>query len=418
LKDRNAFFSTRGASGLALKKARFMTDPSMTPETPDVGETANFLRRFADLMSNGHNATYLLHAAVLLETLTARVVAASDEEQLWRYKYETATGHTDALEAECDALKHDIEGHLDITTSILAERDALKATLQAREAELAEFGGALSRERGEFANRLEAREEVLAGLHAAFDREREALNAAAEARGEELDQLRRDLERQREDYAARSRAHESELSELRLAIDGERDELQAQLKMRRDELAALRVATDRDNGELKAKVASLEAKRAELRSAFDRMGHLRNQTIEHQGGADRSNPGKPGFEADANPLPAKRDERDPAVEEANAVVPRITLRQARAQFEYLARECIPREDIASQVMCELGAYTMDLALLAGRETDHLPVGEVALRILAPPGSAPQVIADADVSWVASGDLSSERELTRNVVPFR
>jgi hypothetical protein len=61
---------------------------------------------------------------------------------------------------------------------------------------------------------------------------------------------------------------------------------------------------------------------------------------------------------------------------------------------------------------------MDLALLAGRETDHLPVGEVALRILAPPGSAPQVIADADVSWVASGDLSSERELTRNVVPFR
>ena len=60
----------------------------------------------------------------------------------------------------------------------------------------------------------------------------------------------------------------------------------------------------------------------------------------------------------------------------------------------LARECIPREDIASQVMCELGAYTMDLALLVGAETEHLPVGEVALRILAPPGSAPQVIADA------------------------
>ena len=54
----------------------------MTPETPDVAETANFLRRFADLMSNGHNATYLLHAAVLLETLTARVIAASDEEDI------------------------------------------------------------------------------------------------------------------------------------------------------------------------------------------------------------------------------------------------------------------------------------------------------------------------------------------------
>src|SRR5450759_55821 len=98
-----------------------MTDPSMTPETPDVAETANFLRRFADLMSNGQNATYLQRAAVLLETLTARVTAA---------------------------IKHDMEGHLDITTSILAERDALKATLQAREAELAELNSALGRERG------------------------------------------------------------------------------------------------------------------------------------------------------------------------------------------------------------------------------------------------------------------------------
>ena len=83
---------------MALKKANFVTDPSMTPETPDVADTANFLRRFADLMSNGHNARYLQHAAVLLETLTARVTAATDEEQLWRYKYETVTHHADALE--------------------------------------------------------------------------------------------------------------------------------------------------------------------------------------------------------------------------------------------------------------------------------------------------------------------------------
>jgi hypothetical protein len=59
------------------------------------------------------------------------------------------------------------------------------------------------------------------------------------------------------------------------------------------------------------------------------------------------------------------------------------LRQVRAQFEYLAREFMPRGDIASQVMCELGAYTMDLALLAGREDNHLSVGEVARSILAP-----------------------------------
>ena len=37
-------------------------------------------------------------------------------------------------------------------------------------------------------------------------------------------------------------------------------------------------------------------------------------------------------------------------------------------------------------MCELGAYTMDLALTAGQKTDDFPVDEVAFRLLAPPGS--------------------------------
>jgi hypothetical protein len=72
--------------------------------------------------------------------------------------------------------------------------------------------------------------------------------------------------------------------------------------------------------------------------------------------------------------------------ETDAVVPKTTLLQARAQFEYLAREFIPLGDIASQVMCELGAYTMDLALVAAQPTDHLPVGEMARSILAPLGS--------------------------------
>jgi hypothetical protein len=83
----------------------------MMPETPDIAETAQFLRRFADLMSVGQNATYLHHAAVLLETLPARLTAALDEEQLWRYKYETIIPHADMLEAECEALKQDVDGH-------------------------------------------------------------------------------------------------------------------------------------------------------------------------------------------------------------------------------------------------------------------------------------------------------------------
>ena len=68
------------------------------------------------------------------------------------------------------------------------------------------------------------------------------------------------------------------------------------------------------------------------------------------------------------------------------VVPRATLRQARSQFEYLAHEFTGAGDVASQVMCELGAFTMDLALGSGRKADPLPVGDVALSILASPGS--------------------------------
>ena len=64
------------------------------------------------------------------------------------------------------------------------------------------------------------------------------------------------------------------------------------------------------------------------------------------------------------------------------MVPKATLRQARAQFEYLANEFTGGEEVASKVMCELGAVSMEVALGAGRKNDHVPVGEVALSILA------------------------------------
>src|SRR3978361_2279485 len=105
-----------------------MTDTSLTPEVPDAAQIAHFLRRFADMMSVGHNATYLAHAADMLDTLAARGIAAQDEEQLWRYKYETLTPHVYLMEAECDTLKHDTDGHLNIITATLAERDGLAAT--------------------------------------------------------------------------------------------------------------------------------------------------------------------------------------------------------------------------------------------------------------------------------------------------
>jgi len=83
-----------------------------------------------------------------------------------------------------------------------------------------------------------------------------------------------------------------------------------------------------------------------------------------------------------------------AVGETDVVVPRATLRQVRSQFEYLAHEFTGAGDVASQVMCELGAFTMELALDSGRKADPLPVGDVALSILASPGSTVQVSAES------------------------
>ena len=331
-----------------------MTDPSASPETPNIAETTSFLRRFADLMSNTYNATYLQRAAELLESLTARALAASDEDERWRHKYESLAHHASALEAECGALKDDIEGHLNVTSSILSERDTLSASLQSRETELSE-------------------------LRDGLDREHEALKAALEGR-EELDRLRGE----REDALARSRVCEGELSALRVVCERERVELQVQFKAQADEFAAFRIASERERDELEAKLASLEATRAEFRAAPDRIDDL--QPIEPQGSADRAVPAKPRLDAEANPLPAQRGEGDAVVGEANALVPKTTLRQARAQFEYLAKQFIPLGDIASQVMCELGAYTMDLALTAGQKTDRFLVDEVAFGLLAPSAS--------------------------------
>jgi cell division septum initiation protein DivIVA len=344
-----------------------MNDPAVAAEAPSAAEAAHFLRRFADLMSNGQNASYLHHAAGLLESLTARLIAAVDEEQLGRYKYETVTRHADALEAECEDLKHDIDGHVNIASSILSERDALKSKLEGKETELAELNAALISERTQLAVKSEAHEKILAGFRAAFDRERDALIATAKLRSEELEELRRSSE-------------------------GEREKFQSELKARHDELETLGAASRRESGELQARIAQLEAKRGELRSALGRITDLRSQAIKPYEVAEIAGVAKPGPEAGANSEIAQPDDRNLLIGEANAVVSKAALRQARAQFEYLARECVLRGDIASQVMCELGAYTLDIALSSRGTTDQLPVSAVALNILASPGSTPPRIA--------------------------
>jgi hypothetical protein len=94
------------------------------------------------------------------------------------------------------------------------------------------------------------------------------------------------------------------------------------------------------------------------------------------------------------PHTAQPADRVLAVGEADVVVPRATLRQARSQFEYLAHEFTGSGDVASQVMCELGAFTMDLALGVDRKADPLPVGDVALSILTAPGSVAPASTEA------------------------
>ena len=237
---------------------------------------------------------------------------------------------------------------------------------------------ALNRERDERAAKSAAREEGLNWLRTAFDQKREALQATLEARVEECDQLRRDLEREREDGGARLAAREREHSELWLGFNRERDELQARMKARDDELATFRMASERERDALKEKVSALEAKRVELRSAFD--------PIMPPAGAEAAVAASPGAGTEVVPLPLLPNDPEAAAGETSTVVPITTLRQARAQFEFLAREFIPLGDIASQVMCELGAYTMDMALIGGQTNDHLPVGEVARSILAQAGS--------------------------------
>ena len=366
-----------------------MIDPSTASEAPDAAQTANFLRRFADMMSVGHNATYLNHAAVLLETLAVRETAARDEEQLWRYKYETVTHHADLLEAECDTLKHDIDGHLNVVSSTLTERDALAATAESQKAELAELRRDLDREREKLTVQTVAHDGIMAGLRGAFDTEHARLQATIDKGAEELAELRGAFDHERAELRAKLISREAELAEARLALDNQRVDFQAQLKAARDELAAFRVVSGREQDALKATITALEAKRAEIRSAFDRISELRNQTNEHQDGADLT---VAGLAAELSSPSAQPGDQNASVGEANTVVPKATLRQARAQFEYLANEFTGVGDVASQVMCELGAFTMELALGADRKPDPLPVGEVALNILASPSVTPQPAA--------------------------
>ena len=80
------------------------------PETSDLEVILRFLRRFADLMSNGSNSENLLRAAALLE---ANVRRANQAEELLRQ----ARSSNASIEQQLAALSRD--GHVHVPVSIL-----------------------------------------------------------------------------------------------------------------------------------------------------------------------------------------------------------------------------------------------------------------------------------------------------------
>jgi chromosome segregation ATPase len=365
-----------------------MTDPAIAPEAPNVMETVRFLRRFADLMSNGQNSAWLLNAAIQLEALSARIAAASGEEELWRHKYESLAQDYDQLDSECEALRNDIGGHLDLSRSLLGDRDALADRLKARDAELGELNEMLNHAREELAAGSQAHEQAVAELRAKIDQEREALKTMVAARDEQLGQLQEALQSEREQSAQKLQAREAELAELQLGFAREREELQSRITSGESLIAMLRSDAERDSEWMKARIATLEAQRVELRSALDRIGNLQVAPASQ----DETERPDSNVQSEAGTRAPSHPDRNSTRQEGSVVVPTATLAHARAQFEYLAKESSRRGDVATQVMCELSAHTMEIALNEAERAEHSPAGRIALSILEPDRTA-SVVSD-------------------------
>lgn len=183
-------------------------------------------------------------------------------------------------------------------------------------------------------------------------------------------ELRLALEHETDGLRARIQVGEQLLADSHGLLRGEREEFESQLNDRKVELAAIGAQYRQENEKLRARVVALEASQADSRAASDQTG-----------AEQRRSPLETGPIAGVKLLNARSCTQNDEKGEINIVVREGTLRQARAQFEHLARESILRGDVPSQIMCELGAHRIDVALDAGRSIDHVPVREMALEIL-------------------------------------
>jgi hypothetical protein len=134
----------------AIFSARnFMTVAITISQTPtETAEILRFLRRFADLMSNGSNSENLLRAARLLEAQTDQVEEARELLRIERARGDANLELRTALEGKAAALEN--------------EMAALKSQLSEAELKLSELTLEAERKQGELLRRAEEAEAQLA----------------------------------------------------------------------------------------------------------------------------------------------------------------------------------------------------------------------------------------------------------------
>jgi chromosome segregation ATPase len=125
---------------------------------PGVEEITRFLRRFSDLMSTGHNADHLLHAANLIEALVSRVVETEKQFHTEQARSEEHRQLCKSAEVNCANLQKELAG---VETELAAQRWKLNEVIISAAAEQQRL---LERAEGAEA-RLTAVENELAEAH-------------------------------------------------------------------------------------------------------------------------------------------------------------------------------------------------------------------------------------------------------------
>jgi hypothetical protein len=158
----------------------------LLPASPDERDTARFLRRFSELISIGQNASYLRHAAGLIEELVERVRRAESHLHDQMVEAAKAAILREAAEQELRSARRELDRRDQLLAderarrmrseaSSAAERGSLVSRLAIAEARLADASRALlAFETGPRDSEVVVTIETLASLRAQFEAVAEA----------------------------------------------------------------------------------------------------------------------------------------------------------------------------------------------------------------------------------------------------